>query len=64
MSFIKNELSEFPLLDVIASISYTAVQIFWIILIVIGLLSIKRIVAEKGWSLKNFIRVEEVDDET
>ncbi len=44
--------------------NFSAVQIFWIILIVIGLLSIKRIVAEKGWSLKDFIRVEDVDDDT
>ena len=44
--------------------NFSAVQIFWIILIVIGLLSIKRIVAEKGWSLRDFIRVEDVDDDT
>jgi len=43
---------------------FSAVQIFWIILIVIGLISIKRIIAQKGWSLKDFIRVEDVDDDT
>ena len=42
---------------------FTFVQIFWIILIVIGLISIKRIIAQKGWSLKDFIRVEDVDDD-
>lgn len=43
--------------------NFSAVQIFWIILIVIALISIKRIMAEKGWNLKNFIRVEDVDDD-
>ncbi|MDP6339552.1 MAG: hypothetical protein QF842_04385 [Candidatus Marinimicrobia bacterium] len=43
--------------------NFSAVQIFWIILIVIALVSIKRIISEKGWTLKNFIRVEDVDDE-
>jgi len=27
------------------------------------LLNVKRIIVEKGWTLKNFIRVEDVDDE-
>lgn len=43
---------------------FTFVQVFWIVLIVISLISLKRIIAQKGWSLKNFIRVEDVDDET
>ncbi|MBC8345760.1 MAG: hypothetical protein ISR89_06085 [Candidatus Marinimicrobia bacterium] len=44
--------------------NFTFVQIFWIILIIIALLSVKRIFAEKGWTFKNFIRVEDVEDET
>ncbi len=44
--------------------NFSAVQIFWIILIVIALISVKRIIAQKGWSLKDFIRVEDVDDDT
>ena len=42
--------------------SFSFVQIFWIILIVIALTSIRRIAAQKGWTLKNFIRVEDVDE--
>ena len=37
------------------------VQIFWIVLIIISIISIRRIVIQKGWTLKNFIRVEDVD---
>ena len=40
----------------------TFVQIFWIILIIISLISIKRIFIEKGFKLKNFIRVEDIED--
>tara|TARA_B100001750_G_C15514532_1_gene606022 strand:- start:1568 stop:1789 length:222 start_codon:yes stop_codon:yes gene_type:complete len=49
--------------NVFSNMRFTFVQIFWIILIVIALVSIKRIVSKKGWTLKNFIRVEEVDDD-
>ena len=41
----------------------TFVQIFWIILIVISLMSIKRIIKEKGFKLKNFIRVEDIEED-
>jgi len=43
--------------------NFTFVQIFWIILIIIAIASIRRIAAQKGWTLKNFIRVEDVDDD-
>ena len=43
--------------------NFTFVQIFWILLIVIALVSIKRIFTQKGWTFKNFIRVEDVDDD-
>ena len=39
------------------------VQIFWIVLIIIAIASIRRIAAQKGWTLKNFIRVEDADDD-
>tara|TARA_B000000475_G_C15626352_1_gene295416 strand:- start:295 stop:435 length:141 start_codon:yes stop_codon:yes gene_type:complete len=42
--------------------SLTFVQIFWIVLILIALISIKRIIIQKGFKLKNFIRVEDVDE--
>jgi hypothetical protein len=42
---------------------FSAIQIFWIILLVISVSSIIRIFREKGWSIKNFIRIENVDDE-
>ena len=42
--------------------SLTFVQIFWIVLIIIALISIKRIIIQKGFKLKNFIRVEDVDE--
>ena len=42
--------------------SLTFVQIFWIVLILIDLISIKRIIIQKGIKLKNFIRVEDVDE--
>jgi hypothetical protein len=41
----------------------TFVQIFWIILIIISIISIRRIVIQKGWTLKNFIRVEDIEEE-
>jgi hypothetical protein len=41
----------------------TFVQIFWIILIIISLMSIKRIINEKGFKLKNFIRVEDIEED-
>jgi hypothetical protein len=42
--------------------NFTFVQIFWIILIIISIISIKRIVLQKGWTLKNFIRVEDIEE--
>ncbi len=48
---------------VFSAMNFTFVQIFWIVLIIIALRSVKRIIVEKGWTLKNFIRVEDVDDE-
>ena len=42
--------------------SLTFVQIFWIVLILIALISIKRIIIQKGFKLKKFIRVEDVDE--
>ena len=42
--------------------SLTFVQIFWIVLIAIALISIKRIILQKGFKLKNFIRVEDIDE--
>jgi hypothetical protein len=39
----------------------TFVQIFWIVLIIISIISIRRIVIQKGWTLKNFIRVEDIE---
>ena len=42
--------------------SLTFVQIFWIVLIAIALISIKRIILKKGFKLKNFIRVEDVNE--
>ncbi|SVA99308.1 uncharacterized protein METZ01_LOCUS152162, partial [marine metagenome] len=44
-------------------VNFSAIQIFWIILLVISISSIVRIFREKGWSLKSFIRIEDVDDE-
>ena len=40
----------------------TFVQIFWIVLIIISIISIRRIVIQKGWTLKNFIRVEDIEE--
>jgi len=48
---------------VFSAMNFSLVQIFWIVLIIIALRSVKRIIVEKGWTLKNFIRVEDVDDE-
>ena len=42
--------------------SFTFVQIFWIVLIAIALISIKRIIIQNGFKLKNFIRVEDVNE--
>ena len=42
--------------------SLTFVQIFWIVLILIALISIKRIIIQNGFKLKNFIRVEDVNE--
>ena len=41
----------------------TFVKIFWIVLLVISISSIIKIFKEKGWTIKNFIRIEDVDDE-
>jgi len=43
--------------------NFTFVQIFWIVIIIIAITSIRRIANQKGWTLKNFIRVENVDDD-
>ncbi len=43
--------------------NFSAVQIFWIILIAIALVSILRIIRQKGWKLNKFIRIEDVEDE-
>tara|TARA_B100001142_G_C14308633_1_gene645781 strand:- start:1780 stop:1917 length:138 start_codon:yes stop_codon:yes gene_type:complete len=39
------------------------VQIFWIVLIVLSLASILKIIKQKEFSIGNFIRVEDVDDD-
>jgi len=39
------------------------VQIFWVVLIIISLVSILRKIRKKGWKLNNFIRIEDVKDE-
>jgi|TARA_B100001758_G_C18326978_1_gene566544 hypothetical protein len=39
------------------------VQIFWIVLIVLSLASILKIIKQKEFSVGNFIRVEDVDDD-
>ena len=38
-------------------------NLFWVILIMISLLSIIRLIRQKGWKLNNFIRIEDVKDE-
>ena len=43
--------------------SLTFVQIFWIILIVISIASIIKIFKQKEFSIGNFIRVEDVEDD-
>ena len=43
--------------------NFSFVQVFWIVLIIIAIASIRRIATQKGWTLKNFIRVEDVDDD-
>ena len=39
------------------------VQIFWIVLIVISIVSIIKIFKQKEFSVGNFIRVEDIEDE-
>tara|TARA_Y100000817_G_scaffold62108_1_gene46583 strand:- start:523 stop:660 length:138 start_codon:yes stop_codon:yes gene_type:complete len=39
------------------------VQIFWIVLIIISIASIVKIFKQKEFSVGNFIRVEDVDDD-
>ena len=41
----------------------TFVKVFWIVLLVISISSIIKIFKEKGWTIKKFIRIEDVDDE-
>ena len=43
--------------------SFSFIQIFWIILILISIASLKKIFRQKGWTFGNFIRVEDIDDE-
>jgi len=43
--------------------NFSIEQIFWVILIIISLVSILRIIRKKGWKLNNFIRIEDVKDE-
>ena len=43
--------------------NFSIEQIFWVILIMISLVSILRIIRQKGWKLNNFIRIEDVKDE-
>jgi hypothetical protein len=48
---------------VFSAMNFSFVQIFWIVLFIIAIASIRRIATQKGWTIKNFIRVEDVDDE-
>ena len=41
----------------------TFVKVFWIVLLVISISRIIKMFKEKGWTIKNFIRIEDVDDE-
>jgi len=43
--------------------NFSIEQIFWVVLIIISLVSILRIIRKKGWKLNNFIRIEDVKDE-
>ena len=43
--------------------NFSIEQIFWVILIMISLVSIIRLIRQKGWKLNNFIRIEDVKDE-
>jgi len=43
--------------------NFSIEQIFWVVLIIISLVSILRIIRQKGWKLNNFIRIEDVKDE-
>jgi hypothetical protein len=40
------------------------IRIVWILLIGIILISIKRILNEKGWKISNFIRIEDDEEPT
>ena len=42
----------------------TVEKIVWILLIGIILISIKRILNEKGWKISNFIRIEDDEEPT
>ena len=44
---------------VFSAMNFTFVQVFWIVLIIIAIASIRRIATQKGWIIKNFIRVED-----
>ena len=43
--------------------SFSFIQIFWIILILISIASLKKILRQKGWTFGNFIRVEDVEED-
>jgi len=43
--------------------SFSFIQIFWIILILISIASLKKIFRQKGWTFGNFIRVEDVEED-
>lgn len=40
-----------------------SVKVFWIILITISIISISKMFREKGWTVKSFIRIEDVEDD-
>ena len=42
---------------------FSFIRIFWIVLILISIASLVKIFRQKGWTLGNFIRVEDIDDE-
>tara|TARA_B100001250_G_scaffold40410_2_gene32091 strand:+ start:6617 stop:6757 length:141 start_codon:yes stop_codon:yes gene_type:complete len=43
--------------------SFSFIQIFWIVLILISIASLKKILRQKGWTFGNFIRVEDVEED-
>tara|TARA_B100001996_G_scaffold196738_1_gene150717 strand:- start:127 stop:267 length:141 start_codon:yes stop_codon:yes gene_type:complete len=43
--------------------SFSFIQIFWIVLILISIASLKKIFRQKGWTFGNFIRVEDVEED-